>query len=208
MLQAQTIEPHTLSLLKELMQIDCLSQFSLVGGTALALKFGHRHSIDLDLFNNEPFDSNFILVQLEQIFQGRLRFEDRNPKWAIFCYVDNIKVDIVKYPHSTINEIESIENIRMYSTPDIGAMKINAILGRGRKKDFWDLAELLNIYSFEELISFHKKKYPSQQLLISIPQAVTYFDDAEESEEPLSLKGQTWEGVKKFIRSEVSEYLL
>ena len=86
-------------------------------------------------------------------------------------------------------------------------MKIQAILGRGRKKDFWDLAELLVHFSLEEIISFHSQKYPSQQLLISIPQAVTYFNDAEESDEPVSLKGQTWESVKKIIQQQVNEYL-
>lgn len=78
-------------------------------------------------------------------------------------------------------------------------MKINAILGRGRKKDFWNLAELLNHYQLKDLIAFHKKKYPAQDLLISIPQAIIYFDDAEESEEPVSLKEQTWVSVKKAI---------
>lgn len=45
-------------------------------------------------------------------------------------------------------------------------------------------------------------------LLISIPQAITYFADAEESEDPVSLNGQTWEDVKKFIQNSVKDYLL
>ena len=78
---------------------------------------------------------------------------------------------------------------------------------RGAKKDFWDIAELLQHYSIENCISFYEKKYPSQQLLISIPQAITYFEDAEASEDPISLKGQTWESVKKFIQQQVSNFL-
>lgn len=50
MLQTKTVEPGTLSLLKELMELPILNNFSLVGGTALSLKYGHRISIDLDLF--------------------------------------------------------------------------------------------------------------------------------------------------------------
>jgi hypothetical protein len=34
-----------------------------------------------------------------------------------------------------------------------------------------------------------------------------YFHDAEESEEPISLKGQTWEKVKEFIQQKVSDFL-
>jgi hypothetical protein len=43
--------------------------------------------------------------------------------------------------------------------------------------------------------------------LISVPQAITYFEDAEESEDPVSLKGQTWEKVKKAIQKKVEQYL-
>ena len=86
-------------------------------------------------------------------------------------------------------------------------MKIAAILKRGVKKDFWDIAELLDEYSIADFIESYNKKYPNHQLLISIPQALTYFQDAEESEDPVSLKGQTWESVKKHIRQKVSDYL-
>jgi hypothetical protein len=86
-------------------------------------------------------------------------------------------------------------------------MKINAILGRGAKKDFWDLAELLNVFTLDEIIQFHKQKFPTQMLLISIPAALTYFADAEESEDPVSLKGQSWEETKRIIQGKVREYL-
>jgi len=75
-------------------------------------------------------------------------------------------------------------------------MKINAILGRGKKKDFVDLQELLMHYSLKQIMEWHSLKYPDQMLLISIPQAITHFADAEESEVPISLKNQTWEWVK------------
>ncbi len=86
-------------------------------------------------------------------------------------------------------------------------MKINAILGRGQKKDFFDLAELLKHYSLKEILDWHKQKYPSQQLLISIPNALIYFEDAELSPDPVSLNGQTWEKVKKILQLKVREFL-
>lgn len=45
-----------------------LAGFSLVGGTALSLKYGHRKSIDLDLFCEEAFDREIILKTLEESF--------------------------------------------------------------------------------------------------------------------------------------------
>jgi len=95
----------------------------------------------------------------------------------------------------------------MYSSADISVMKIQAILGRAQKKDFWDLHELLQHYSLQQIMDWHKQKYPNQMLAISIPHAITYFTDADESETPLSFKGQTWENVKKDIQRVVRDYL-
>ncbi len=50
MLQLSTINTATLELLRELMSFNEFSELRLVGGTALALQFGHRKSIDLDMF--------------------------------------------------------------------------------------------------------------------------------------------------------------
>jgi hypothetical protein len=40
----------------------------------------------------------------------------------------------------------------MFSIPDLIAMKINAVLKRGAKKDFWVIAKLLEHYKIEEFI--------------------------------------------------------
>ena len=56
MLQTSAVEPHTLALLEQLLELEQLRHFNLVGGTALALRFGHRKSVDLDLFSFEPVD--------------------------------------------------------------------------------------------------------------------------------------------------------
>ena len=207
MLHLETVEPGTFSVLERLMQMDVLRPFSLVGGTALSLRHGHRKSIDLDLFCHEKFDYELIVKELKKEFDKGYRAESKTARWGIFCYLDNVKVDIVHHPHPLISETETIQNIRMYADSDIIAMKINAILGRGKKKDFWDLYELLHYYSLKDMIHFHETKFPDQNLLITIPQAIIYFTDAEESEDPISLKGQTWEGVKKFIQQKVSDFL-
>ncbi len=178
-----------------------------MGGTALSLRHGHRTSVDIDLFYENKFEHDPIVKALKKEFGKGYGTESRYYRWGIFCYLYGVKVDIVHHPHPLIAETETTDGIRMYDDRDIIAMKINAILGRGKKKDFWDLYELLHHYSVKETIAFHEKKYPEQNLLITIPQAITYFNDAEESEEPRSLKGQTWEGVKKFIQGKVSDYL-
>jgi len=207
MLHIETIEPGTFSLLNELMKVPSLESFSLVGGTTLALRYGHRSSVDLDLFFHYNFDKSLIVKNLEEIFKQRFIYKKEHTQFGIFCFIDNIKVDIVHYPHLPIAPVEIEKGIRLYSSADIAAMKIQAILGRGKKKDFWDLHELLKHFSLQQIMDWHKLKYPNQMLAISIPHAITYFVDAEESETPVSFKKQTWESIKKSISKIVSDYL-
>jgi predicted nucleotidyltransferase component of viral defense system len=206
MLQTETIQPGTLSILKELMKLNELQSFLLVGGTALSLYYGHRLSIDIDLFSTTEFQNELIAEALQKRFEG---FSYRiNNAIGIFGFINMVKVDLIKHHHVLMIEEPVVEQgIRLMSIPDLAAMKINAIMKRGVKKDFWDIAELLQHYSLADLISFYKRKYPNQQLLVSVPRAIVYFNDAEETEDPLSLKDQTWESVKNFIEGKVSIYL-
>lgn len=189
------------------MALPVLQSFSLVGGTALSLRYGHRTSVDLDLFYHEKFNHDAVVEALEAEFKNQFVYKKKNTQFGIFCFVENVKVDIVHYPHLPIGEIETMDAIRMYSSADIGAMKIQAILGRGQKKDFWDLHELLQHYSLQQIFDWHKQKFPNQMLAISIPHALTYFVDADESETPVSFKMQTWERIKKEISKKVWDYL-
>ena len=207
MLHLETIEPRTFAVLEQLLRLPVLNRFYLVGGTALALRYGHRISVDLDFFGNEGFDKEAITASLSDEFGEAFLPETTKAKWAVFCFIHGIKVDIIKYDHPIILAPQLVDGIRLYSDEDIMAMKINAILGRGKKKDFWDIYELLHHYSLADFIACHQKKFPQQMLLISIPTALTYFEDAEESEDPVSLKGQNWDDVKDFIRKKVSDYL-
>jgi predicted nucleotidyltransferase component of viral defense system len=207
MLQYSTVEPHTLDILKKLMLIPELNDFYLVGGTALSLMYGHRQSVDIDLFSTTDFKNDSIIEPLERNFPGFSYRNTHNPI-GLFGAIDGIKTDFVKHHHHTLIErTQLLDGIRFVSIEDIMAMKIAAIMKRGVKKDFWDIAELLKHYKVEDFINYYTKKYPSQQLLISVPFALTYFEDAKDSEEPVSLKGQTWEKVKCFIQQKVNDYL-
>jgi len=187
--------------------MQMLQPFSLVGGTALSLRYGHRSSIDLDLFSHEKFNQPQLVLELESTFGERFEYKQQHTHFGIFCFIENVKVDFVYFPHLQVKQSETIGNIRFYSDADIAAMKVQAILGRAKKKDFWDLFELLQHYSLQQIMDWHRQKYPTQMLAISIPHAITYFTDADDTEEPVSFKNQTWSGVKKGIQKVVREYL-
>jgi predicted nucleotidyltransferase component of viral defense system len=189
------------------MEIESLKPFALVGGTALSLKYGHRISIDLDLFYNQKFDNKTIANALSESFGPAFDYKPQHEYFGIFCYISGVKTDLVHYPHPLIQPIEEKEGVRMYSDADLIAMKIQAILGRGRRKDFYDLYELLQHYELNRIIDWHRQKFPNQMLAISIPHAMTYFTDADDDASPKSLKGMSWEEVKSGISGIVRDFL-
>jgi predicted nucleotidyltransferase component of viral defense system len=206
MLHLETVDGRSFAILKELMLLPELREFSLVGGTALSLLYGHRISEDLDLFSNTKFINELLISGINRIYGNDFNVRT-STHFGVFGFIGDLKVDIVRTPHPLIRPIVEIDGIRMFSTEDIIAMKVQAILGRGKKKDFWDIAELLKHFTVKDFVELHKQKYSTQNLLISVPQAMVYFDDADESEDPISLKNQTWESVKKLISDKVREFL-
>jgi predicted nucleotidyltransferase component of viral defense system len=198
MLQSQTVESNTLELLKSLMQKEYLDSFVLVGGTALALQLGNRESIDLDLFSNTDFASNDLLTSLLKDYQIVV---NNQLSQTLITTINHVKVDFIKFHYPFIRPFLVIENIRMASLEDIAAMKLDAIIGRGSKKDFYDLFFLLQHYSIDELFSFYTEKYP-HQTTFHVARSLTYFDDADIQPNPIVFdKTITWETVKKKIIS-------
>lgn len=77
-------------------------------------------------------------------------------------------------------------------------MKLNAIAGRGSRKDFIDLFFLLKKYTLKELLSFYNKKYKDGSEFMVL-KSLTYFDDAEKEEIPITFEELNWELLKKTI---------
>ena len=205
MLFLNTVKYETYELLKKLMQIPELSEFVLVGGTNLSLKFGHRISIDLDLFTDKPFDLDEVFTGIIQNLPQSIKLDQR--KQTIWLNIDGVKVDMILHQYPYLRPIEIIDKIRFMSVEDIIPMKLEAMATRGVKKDFWDINELLNHYSLSQMIEFYQAKYPNSDVghvLLSM----TYFVDAEyQKDNPEDLKGTTWEEVKTNMRKIIEQYV-
>ena len=204
MLFTETVEPITLGVLKELMQLPILENFALVGGTNLSLKLGHRLSVDLDIFSNQDFESDLIIPAIKTRCNNFQVL--RQTKRSFAGILDDLKIDIVLHPYPYLYELEEIDSIRFLSIPDIVAMKLNAISKRGAKKDFYDLAFLLDLYSIEEMLEFFKRKYSNDEIGFVI-HSMYYFTDSELHTDPISLIGYTWDGVKKKVSKAVTEFI-
>ena len=199
MLQTQTVVPDLLELLKKLMDENLFSAFNLVGGTSLALQLGHRNSIDIDLFGNAEIDVNAFISKLNSFGDVIVTQSTKN---ILLTQINGIKVDFVNYKYPLLTEVLVEENIRMLSTADISAMKLNAIAGRGSKKDFVDLFFLLNEFSLKEILSFYEQKYHDGSLFM-VEKSLTYFADADVQLQPKMFKDFNWEICKQKILQEV-----
>jgi predicted nucleotidyltransferase component of viral defense system len=204
MLHLETVAASTLELLKELQGLDSLRETRLVGGTALSLQYGHRISVDLDLFANN-LEADFITIISEIKNKGYeidIRKQSSN---ILISMIENIKVDIVNYPYPWIDNKICNGNIVLASDKDIAAMKLSAITNRGTKKDFIDLYYLLKNYSLEEMLSFYTDKYSGDSEFMVL-KSLTYFDDAEMDIAPNVLDSTiNWAIVKSTITNEVKQ---
>ena len=194
MLHPSTVQPGTLELLRRLLQLPELSAFALAGGTSLAMRFGHRVSVDLDLFTDEAFNADTLFAALAQRFPTTLKV-DEAPN-TLSLVIDGVRVDALAHRYRLLRPFETLEGYRLHSVEDVAAMKLGAVSSRGAKKDFWDVAELLNHFSLPELLGLFAEKYPNSDIGYVV-RSLTYFDDAEEQENPVSLNGMSWERVKR-----------
>lgn len=203
MLSIQTVQPDTLELLKAISAQLEVKELRLVGGTALALQYGHRQSVDLDFFGRLPEDKDELIDVVRRV--GDVTVLNRS-KIILQMVVNQVKVDFVDYSrYPWIDEPILGDGFVLASDKDIAAMKINAIMGRGTRKDFIDLYVLLQHYSLTQIMDFYRQKYPEfseYRALLSM----TYFDDAEMQDMPLMFIKTPWESMKTSIIQAVEAY--
>lgn len=204
MLYTETVNSDLLGILNELMAQDLFRNFVLVGGTSLALQIGHRKSIDIDMFGNCELNELDITGFLNQLGQVKIL---RKSKSILIYSVNGIKVDFVNYPYPLIKSPFEEDKIRLASKEDIGAMKLNAIAGRGSKKDFIDLFFLLQEFTLKELFDCFRSKYSDGSDFLVL-KSLTFFDDAESDDMPFMVKELEWEKVKSFIIKQVKNLYL
>lgn len=178
--------------------------FYLAGGTALALELGHRISVDLDFFSQDTFSVSSLVAKLNTL--GNLKIEDQSED-TFNGSLDGVKISFFYYPYPLLFPTKEYNNVRLADERDIGAMKVQAISGRGNKKDFVDLFVLLQKYSLQELVDFFHKKYEKFNYnQLHILKSLSYFYDADTNPEPVYIHPISWNEVKKVIKNIVDEY--
>jgi predicted nucleotidyltransferase component of viral defense system len=204
-MHTEALTPNTKRVLESLGGATLTQNVYLAGGTALALYYGHRFSVDLDWFGQDfKFTDEFrrklssvgkleIISQSEDTFHGQL---------------DGIEVSFFRYPYKLLfPKTKYNRDIYLAAEKDIASMKLDAIASRGSKKDFIDMYFLLHNFSLGTLIDLMPKKFGIKYNVPHLLKALTYFEDVEKSPMPKMIERISWEEVKKFLVSEVKRYM-
>ena len=199
MFYPESVSPELLQLLKDLMLETELEEFILGGGTSLSLRFGHRQSIDLNLFTIQPFNSRQFINLLHSLFNN---LEVVNQTVGSVCTIaHNFKLDILHHPYPLLFNPIVDDGIRFFSLPDLAAMKINAVTNRGSKKDFTDLLLLHeNGINLAQALDYFCDKYGNAGRFLAV-RSLAWFEDAESEPDPIFLNGWVWKDIRQRIES-------
>lgn len=179
--------------------------FRLVGGTALALQYGHRLSEDLDFFTPEPFDAARIMRALETTGSFALK---RRSDFAVTGTWNKALVTFLHYQYPWLaRPVMTAQTPMPLSHPlDIGLMKIEAISQRGARRDFVDLFFICRREkALEELLGLYPRKFgESATPVYHLLRSLAYFDDAEKQPDVATKPRVDWKKVRGYFEGEVA----
>lgn len=202
-LHLNTVSDLLWSSLQKLMEQEEFKPFRLVGGTSLSLQLGHRESVDIDLFTDADYGS-IDFKELENCLEKTFSFVDKSSVEMVGMgksyFVGNNENELVKldifYTDPFVFPIILEQNIRMASKEEIVAMKFEVIAQGGRKKDFWDVHELMDSFSIEQMVDFYLKRNPYGFSKKEITKQITNFSIADDDFTPNCYRGKIWELIK------------
>lgn len=184
--------------------------FYLAGGTALALQIGHRTSVDFDFYSEKGFDYKKLHSKFRKIF-GKEVSKPIIAEDTLEFRIKSTNLSFFKYPYSLIRPMIKWQSLHLASLEDIAAMKIEAIIGRGTKRDFVDIYYLIKKFGIKKVLDFTEEKYKELFNQYIVLRSLIYFVDAEK-------KGRgririnffddrtDWKPIKKYLVEEVKNY--
>jgi predicted nucleotidyltransferase component of viral defense system len=186
-------------------QSELGSHFYLAGGTALSLQLGHRRSVDLDFFS--PTKDIPSIRQLVEKTLSPFHTILADSSWGNLVYLaDGVRVGFYGYGFPLIASLVEFEGTRLASIEDIALMKLDALLSRASRKDFYDLYFICNLIPLHHLLDLAPQKYPSvRDFETQATKRLVYFENAENESDPELLKNAPWKTVKEYFIQQAKE---
>lgn len=204
----ESLTPATQDAFHLLSKIEITKGFYLAGGTGLALHFGHRFFVDLDFFSADADsvdpDERSTLRSLLDDPTLDITYDKDSTFVVTWRGVGISFFRLNLYP--LVQPTLLVDNVRLASVEEIGAMKLAAIINRGTRKDMVDLYFILQQVSLDSLFQVAAVKYAKvRSLPVNATRALAYFDDAESLPMPQMMDKTSWSKMKKFLERKAVE---
>jgi predicted nucleotidyltransferase component of viral defense system len=162
---------------------DTPQDFVLYGGTALALRLGHRHSEDFDFFSNVPFTSDVLPRRIPYLQDAEISQSETDTLTAIVDRGGPVKVSF--FGGLNLNRVQDPEfsqenGIPVASLLDLGATKLATVQQRAQARDYQDIAAIVaSGISLTEMLAAAVAVYGKAFNAALSLKALTYFDDGD-----------------------------
>lgn len=191
----------------EKMHSPLLEDWTLAGGTGLALCKGHRISEDFAFFHTGTWD----LTRLHDIFKTLKPYETlQESEHTLTVIIQGVKVSFFQIKERFLFDRGKYSFFFIADPRDIALMKLVAISSRGSRKDFVDLYTILrsgpNLQDYFKLLP---KKYGKERInTYHILKSLTFFADAEKEPLPVMLAPFDWKECKDFFVRQAQSIVL
>lgn len=196
----EILKSESYELLKKICEINELKNFYMVGGTSLSLQLKLRDSFDFDFCTKEIFNNEILLEKLKDTGNVEIL---QNYEGTLDLIINGVQVSFFYFPNKRIGELvdTDMENLKLGSVLDICLMKIVAIGGRGSKKDFFDLYNIMKIkkYPLDLIAKSLAQKYGKKVNYLNMIMGLSYFEDAEKEILPKVYVDYDWKEIKKYF---------
>lgn len=203
----EALTPTARAALETLEKALAVRPFYLAGGTALALHLGHRLSRDLDLFANvDTLDDQLRHQIVAGLRQQHTVVTEADSVMGLSLIVDDQPISFFSYGYPLIEAVSYWGELQIASRLDLALMKLDAIMGRGLRKDFYDLYFLTAQLPLAEIFERSPDKYPrAPTFKVRALTALVDFDRADFQPDPTLLLPAEWGEVKRFFQNEARQ---
>jgi Nucleotidyl transferase AbiEii toxin, Type IV TA system len=201
----EAITAETEETLGGLRERSLLGNAYLAGGTALALRFGHRRSLDLDFFEESLFDEGVLIQRLQTMPAFSLVSKALH---TVHATIGVTKVSFLGYSYPVLFPAALFLGVPVADPRDVTCMKISAVASRGTKRDFLDLYVASQQFGLTDILAWFARKYvQTRYSRTHVLKSLTYFQDAELDPMPDMLVDVDWNELKHFFRREVTRLI-
>lgn len=155
--------------------------FVLYGGTAVALRLGHRQSVDFDFFCDLPLERTALRTALS--FLGSSTVLQDEPNSLTVLSSGGVKVSFFgRLGFGRYGEPSETEDgvLQVASLEDLLALKIKVILQRCEAKDYRDIAAMLRAkLSLELGLAIAAEMFKPELSVAIALKALTYFEGGD-----------------------------